>query len=80
MPTMKGAIAEFERALMLERQIEGIKKAALEGKYKGRAPTARRQAAAVKKLKAEGAKPVEIARQLEISRASVYHVLAENPA
>jgi DNA invertase Pin-like site-specific DNA recombinase len=46
MLTMLGAVAEFERALMLERQREGIAKAKGEGRreYKGRAPTARRQA------------------------------------
>ena len=37
---MLGAIAEFERDLMLERQREGIAKAKAEGKYKGRKPTA----------------------------------------
>jgi DNA invertase Pin-like site-specific DNA recombinase len=36
-----GSIAEFERQIMLERQREGIAKAKSEGKYKGRAPTAR---------------------------------------
>ena len=41
MLTVLGAIATFERDLMLERQREGIAKAAAEGKYKGRAPTAR---------------------------------------
>jgi DNA invertase Pin-like site-specific DNA recombinase len=40
MLTMLRAVAEFERALMLERQLEGIAKAKAEGKYKGRAPTA----------------------------------------
>ena len=34
--TMIGAIAEFERALILERQREGIAIAKAEGKYKGR--------------------------------------------
>ena len=37
---MVGAIAQFEREIMLERQREGIAKAKAEGKYKGRAPTA----------------------------------------
>jgi DNA invertase Pin-like site-specific DNA recombinase len=77
MLTMLAAIGQFERELMLERQRDGIRKAAQEGKYKGRAPTARRQAAAVRKLKAQGVKPVEIARQLDISRASVYRILAD---
>ena len=39
--SMLGAIAQFERELMLERQREGIAKAKAEGKYRGRAPTAR---------------------------------------
>ena len=39
---------------MLERQREGIAKAKREGRYKGRVPTDRRQAAEVARLKAEG--------------------------
>jgi DNA invertase Pin-like site-specific DNA recombinase len=35
MITMLGAIAEFERGLLLERQREGVAKARLDGKYKG---------------------------------------------
>ena len=38
---MLGAIAQFERELMLEPQREGVAKAKAEGKYKGRAPKAR---------------------------------------
>lgn len=73
--TMLGAVAEFERALMLERQREGIAKAKAEGKYQGRVPTAQRQAADVRRLKAEGVRPVDIARRLGIGRASVYRIL-----
>jgi DNA invertase Pin-like site-specific DNA recombinase len=60
----------------LERQREGIAKAKAEGKYKGRKPTARARAAEVNALKADGVRPVEIARRLGIGRASVYRVLA----
>lgn len=74
--TMLAAIGEFEKNLMLERQKEGVQRARKEGKYLGRAPTARRQAEAVRGLKAEGLKPVEIAARLGISRSSVYAVLA----
>ena len=74
--TMLGAVAEFERALMLERQREGIAKAKAEGKYLGRVPTAQRQAEAVRRMKAEGVRPVDIARRLGIGRASVYRILA----
>jgi DNA invertase Pin-like site-specific DNA recombinase len=80
MLTMLGAVATFERELMLERQREGIRKAAEEGKYKGRAPTARRQAAQVNALKAEGVGPAEIARRLGIGRASVYRIIAGETA
>jgi DNA invertase Pin-like site-specific DNA recombinase len=75
MLTMLGAVAEFERSLMLERQREGIAKAKAEGRYRGRVPTAQRQASAVRKMKAEGARPVDIARKLGIGRASVYRIL-----
>jgi DNA invertase Pin-like site-specific DNA recombinase len=36
-----GSIAEFERSIMLSRQLEGIAKAKAEGKYRGGIPTAR---------------------------------------
>ena len=72
---MLGAIAQFERELMLERQREGIAKAKAEGKYKGRAPTARAKAPEIRGLHAQGVGPTEIARRLGISRASVYRAL-----
>lgn len=75
MLNLLGSIAQFERELMLERQREGIARAKAEGKYKGRVPTAKRQAAEVAKLKAEGLKAEEIASKLKISRASVFRVL-----
>jgi DNA invertase Pin-like site-specific DNA recombinase len=78
MLTMLGAVATFERDPMLERQREGIRKAAEAGKYKGRAPTARRQAGQVVRLQAEGVGPTEIARRLGIGRASVYRILASH--
>ena len=73
--TVIGAIATFEREMMLERQREGIAKAKLEGKYKGRKPTVRARAAEIAALKADGVRPVDIARRLNIGRASVYRVL-----
>ena len=71
-----GAIAQFERKMMLERQREGIAKAQLEGKYKGRKPTARAKTDEVKRLKDEGVGATEIANQLGIGRASVYRILS----
>ncbi|WP_454017664.1 recombinase family protein [Azospirillum sp. Marseille-Q6669] len=78
--TVMGGIAEFERAIMLERQREGIARAKADGKYKGRKPTARSQAPEVHRLHADGVGPAEIARRLGIGRASVYRVLGEEVA
>jgi DNA invertase Pin-like site-specific DNA recombinase len=76
MVTMLGAIAAFERELMLERQREGIRRAAEESKYKGRPPTAKRKADQVAELHAAGVGPSEIACRLSIGRASVYRIMA----
>jgi DNA invertase Pin-like site-specific DNA recombinase len=78
--TVIGAIATFEREMMLERQREGIAKAKAEGKYKGRKPTARARAAEIAALKTDGMRPVDIARQLGIGRASVYRILDSRPS
>src|SRR5689334_21200332 len=72
---MLGAIAQFERELIRERNVVGIAKAKAEGKYTGRAPTARMQAEKVRQLKAAGVGPSEIARQLGIGRTSVFRIL-----
>lgn len=73
-----GSVAEFERNIMLERQRAGIAKAKGEGKYKGRAPTARAKADDIRRLAREGMNKIEIARTLDVSRASVYRVLGDN--
>lgn len=78
MLTLLGAIAEFERELMLERQREGIAKAKADGKYRGRQPTARAKAEEVMKLRAEGKSANDIVAALGISRASVFRIFAEN--
>jgi hypothetical protein len=70
-----GAMGQAEREAMLERQREGIAKAKSEGRYKGRVPTVRRQAADIIRLKSEGVRPTEIASRLGIARASVYRAL-----
>lgn len=70
-----GSVAEFERALMLERQREGIAAAKAEGAYKGRKPTARAKSEEVLRLKAEGLSGDAIAKQLGIGSASVWRIL-----
>ena len=74
--TVFAAFAEFERNLMLERQREGIAKAKAEGKYKGRAPTARSQADQIVSLAEAGLTKAAIAEALGISPRSVFRVLA----
>ena len=78
--TMIAAVATFEREMTLERQREGIAKAKAEGKYRGRKPTARARAAEIAALRADGVRPVDIARRLGIGRASVYRILESRPS
>lgn len=78
MLTMLGAIATFEREMMLERQAEGIEKAKAAGKYTGRKPTARAKSQEILELASQGMTRKAIADQLEIGVASVYRVLKEN--
>lgn len=73
---LMGAIAEFERDLMLERQREGIEKARQEGKYKGRKATAREKSLEVLHYRQQGISAEKISEKLKISRASVYRILA----
>lgn len=75
MLNMVGAIAQFERAIMLERQREGIAKAKAAGKYRGRKPTALAKTADVLALKDQGLEPGEIIRRTGLSRASVYRII-----
>ena len=75
MVNLLGSIGQFEREVMLERQKVGIAKAKAEGKYKGRKPTARLQAEDIKRLSGRGLGAVEIAKELGISRSSVYRGL-----
>lgn len=75
MLTMLGAVGQFEREIMLERQKEGVAKAKAEGKYKGRKPTAQAKKADVLALVATGATKEAVAKQLGIGVASVYRML-----
>lgn len=75
MLTVLGGVAQFEREMMLERQREGIAKAKAEGRYKGRAPTARAKADEVRELAATGASMGDIAKRLGIGKGSVHRIL-----
>ena len=77
---MMGSVAQFERDRLAERRAYGIVKAKAEGKYKGRAPTARAKAADVLRYRERGFKPDEIATVLGIGRASVYRIIKDTDA
>lgn len=68
-----GAVAAFETDIRKERQREGIDKAKANGVYKGRKPSV--SVDEVRKLKSEGMRPTDIAKKLNIGRASVYRAL-----
>lgn len=68
-----GAVAEFETEIRKERQRDGIAKAKAAGVYKGRRATISTDR--VRELHAGGMRPVDIARELKIGRASVYRLL-----
>jgi biotin operon repressor len=74
MLSVMGAVAEFERSLLLERQREGIAVAKTKGVYKGRVPSLTDdQAEAVAARLAEGESASELAREYGVSRATVYN-------
>jgi len=70
-----GSIAEFERSIMLSRQLEGIAKAKVEGKYRGGIPTARANAEQIFALVDAGKTRGEAAEELGISIRSVFRIL-----
>lgn len=70
---LMGAFAEFERNIIRKRQAEGIAKAKTRGVYKGRQASI--DANAIKQRAAEGQGATAIAKDLGISRASVYRIL-----
>ena len=75
MLTMIGAVASFERQLLLERQADGIAVAKQKGVYTGRKPTARSKKKEVLELANLGKSKADIARSLNISLSSVYRIL-----
>jgi DNA invertase Pin-like site-specific DNA recombinase len=70
---MLAVFAQFETSIRRERQMEGIAKAKEAGVYKGRKPSI--PVEEVRRLKAEGVRPADIARRLRIGRGSVYRAL-----
>ena len=77
MLTMLGAVATFEREIMLERQAEGIARAKAAGVYKGKAPVIRQSVTPlVLARRAEGIPPDDIALEAGVGVATVYRIMA----
>lgn len=76
MLSVMGAFAEFERALLRERQREGIALAKQRGAYHGRKKTLSvEQAAELRRRVQAGEQKAQIARDLGISRETLYQYL-----
>lgn len=78
--SVMGAFAEFERALIRERQREGIALAKKRGVYRGRRRSlSEEQAARLRQRAREGVPKTTLARELGISRETVYQYLRATP-
>jgi len=76
MLSMMGAFAEFERALIGERQREGISLAKERGVYKGRKPCLTpEQAEQVRRRVQSGESKADLARFYSVSRETIYAYL-----
>jgi DNA invertase Pin-like site-specific DNA recombinase len=74
--SVMGAFAEFERALILERQREGIAAAKHRGVYAGRKPAlTAAQAQQLRERAAAGERKSALAKEFGISRETVYSYL-----
>jgi len=74
--SMLGAVAEFERSLILERQREGIAIAKAAGAYKGgKKKLTEEQAQEIRQRVAQGDKKAVVARDFGISRETLYQYL-----
>lgn len=73
---MMGALAEFERALISERTRAGLQAAKARGGRLGRKPALiASQVEHARKLIQAGERPVDVARSLQVGRATLYRAL-----
>lgn len=82
MLSILGAVAEFERAMIRERQREGIAKAKEKGIYKGRKPSLTPEQVTLLLEMAAAKTPIpKLMRKFDVSRSTIYSVLrAAKPA
>lgn len=75
--SVMGAFAEFERSLIRERQAEGITVAKARGVYKGRAKAlTAEQVAEARQRVSDGIPKAVVARDLGVSRQTLYSALS----
>ncbi|SOB59638.1 Transposon Tn21 resolvase [Pseudodesulfovibrio profundus] len=75
---MLGAVSQFERSIIRERQAEGIAKAKKAGKYKGRKPKlSKEQVDELCQRVASGDEKKVLASEFGISRQTLYRLVAE---
>lgn len=75
MLSLLGAVAQFERSLILERQREGIAKAKARGAYKGRKPLSPQLLEKAKTMHADGVSLVKVAKELGCGKSTLYNYL-----
>lgn len=79
MLSIMGAVAEFERSMLKERQREGIAHAKAAGVYKGRKPSLTPERASELRKRVEaGEKRAALAREFGISRETLYQYAPVN--
>ena len=76
--SIMGAVAEFERSLIRERQREGILLAKARGVYKGRKPIDPDKMQEARKLIDEGFTKTKVCEKLQISRQTLYKYLKQS--
>jgi DNA invertase Pin-like site-specific DNA recombinase len=75
--SLLGAVAEFERSMIRERQREGIALAKKAGVYKGRKPSlTAAQVTEIRKRVVAGEKKTALAEAFKVSRQTLYTAIA----
>jgi DNA invertase Pin-like site-specific DNA recombinase len=76
MLTIMGGVAEFERAMIRERQLEGIARAKQAGKYTCRKSTMQTaQVRAIRDRVAAGENKSTLAREFGVTRQTIYNLV-----
>jgi len=77
MLTMLGAVATFEREIMLERQREGIEDAKSKGIYKGRKPITNERLLEAQELIKSGMSVTKAVQEIGIAKRTYYKAIEE---